>query len=132
MRTALGYVVALFLADSGAGGGIDLGVLAQYGVLGVFATILVVFAKGAYQREKDRADGRESREGARADRLEAEVQRLNALIQDRVIGVVASATSAVEESTELMTVMAREQIAAGHRDRVAAGHHNPRREDAPP
>jgi len=93
---------ALLTADD-----VSVGTLAQYGVLGIFAAILVVFAKTAYRRETDRAD-----------RLETEVQRLNALIQDRVIGVISSATNAVEESTELMTVMAREQIAAGHRDRT--------------
>jgi hypothetical protein len=100
-----------------AGEEVNVGTLAQYGVLGIFAAILVVFAKTAYRRETDRAD-----------RLETEVQRLNALIQDRVIGVITSATNAVEESTELMTVMAREQIAAGHRDRMSSG----RREERAP
>lgn len=77
---------------------IDIGVLAQYGVLGVFAFILVVFARGAHQRERDRAD-----------RLEAENKRLNEAIQGQVIPALMSATKAAEASGELLNAMQRER-----------------------
>ena len=85
-------------AESAEGGVGDLGVLAQYGVLGVFAVILVLFAKVSYKRETDRAD-----------RLEQEVVRLNNLIIDRVIPALSSATNVVEDATELLRSMQRER-----------------------
>jgi hypothetical protein len=85
-------------AESGGEGGVgDLGVLAQYGVLGVFAVLLIVFAKVSYRRETDRSD-----------RLEQEVVRLNNLIIERVIPALSSATNVVEDATELLRAMQRE------------------------
>ncbi len=78
--------------------GLDLTVFAQYGVLGVIAVILIWFAKSAHQRERDRAD-----------RMDAENQRLHQLILDRVIPALTSATAAAEESAELMVAMQRER-----------------------
>lgn len=78
--------------------GIDIGVLAQYGVLGIFAMLLVWFAKGAYQRET-----------TRADRIEEDNKRLNDIIRDRVIPALTSATKAVEQSGELLNAMQRER-----------------------
>jgi len=78
--------------------GVDIGVLAQYGVLGIFAAMLVWFAKGAHQRERDRAD-----------RLEEETRRLNSLIADRVIPALNSASKASEESAQLLQAMQRER-----------------------
>lgn len=75
-------------------GGVDLGVLAQYGVLGVFAILLILFARISYKRETDRSD-----------RLEAEVKRLNDLIQEKAIPALMSATGAVEESAAMMRAM---------------------------
>lgn len=83
------------LADSGD---VDITVFAQYGVLGIIAAMLIWFAKGAHQRERDRAD-----------RLEEDNKRLNALILDRVIPALTSATHAAEESAELMRVLQRER-----------------------
>jgi hypothetical protein len=79
-------------------GSFDVGVLAQYGVLGIFAVILIFFAKGAHQRERDRAD-----------RLEEENKRLNTAIQDKVIPALESATRAAEASGELLNAMQRER-----------------------
>ncbi len=84
--------------DAGAGGGLDLTVFAQYGVLGVIAAILIFFARGAHQREQQRAD-----------RLEAENRRLNEVILERVIPALTSATRAAEEAAELLGVMQRER-----------------------
>lgn len=89
------------LADAAAGvdaGSLDFTVFAQYGVLGIMTAILIWFAKGAHQRERDRAD-----------RLEDENKKLNALIIDRVIPALTSATRAAEESAELLHAMQRER-----------------------
>ncbi len=79
-------------------GSLDLAVFAQYGVLGIITLILIFFARGAYQRERDRAD-----------RIEQENQRLHELIIDRVIPALSSATRAAEESAELLAAMQRER-----------------------
>lgn len=94
-----------------AGGGIDLAVFAQYGVLGIITALLIFFARGAYQRERDRADA-----------ANAEVQRLYQLMLDRVIPALTSATSAAEDSAELLRAMQRER----ELDRLA--HRSPGRE----
>lgn len=83
-------------ADAGAA--IDLAVFAQYGVLGIIAAMLIWFARGAHQRERDRAD-----------RMEQENQRLHELILDRVIPALSSASSAAEESAELLRAVQRER-----------------------
>jgi hypothetical protein len=85
------------IADE-TGTGVDLATLSQYGVLGVFAVLLVLFARLAYRRETDRSD-----------RLEAEVFRLNNIIQERVIPALQSATRTVEESQALLSSMQRER-----------------------
>lgn len=79
-------------------GQLDLNVFAQYGVLGIVTAGLIFFAKGAHQREKDRAD-----------RLEEENRRLNNVIQDKVIPALTSATKAAEESANLLTAIQRER-----------------------
>lgn len=97
-----------YLAAEG-GGALDLTVFAQYGVLGLIAAMLIWFARGAHQRERDRAD-----------RMEAENRRLNELILDRVIPALTSATRAVEDSGNQLTALQREreleQLARRHRE----------------
>jgi hypothetical protein len=96
------------LAADAGGGSVDLTVFAQYGVLGIIAAILIWFARGAHQRERDRAD-----------RMEAEYRRLNELVLDRIIPALTSATRAIEESGELLNAIQRERefahLAAGKR-----------------
>lgn len=92
------YLFLLDLATDAGSGPVDLTVFAQYGILGVVAAMLIWFAKGAHQRERDRAD-----------RLEAEVQRLHTLMLDRVIPALTSATNAAEESASLLQSMQRER-----------------------
>lgn len=82
------YAVPLAADASGYGD------LAQYGVLGIVAVGLIIFAKGAHQRERDRAD-----------RMEAENKRLNELILERVIPALTSATRVAEQSGELLRAM---------------------------
>lgn len=76
----------------------DINLFAQYGVLGIIAAMLIFFAKGAHQRERDRAD-----------RMEAENKRLNELILDRVIPALTAAARAAEESAELLRAIQRER-----------------------
>ncbi len=75
-----------------------VGDFVQYGVLGVFTAILIWFAKGAYQREKDRSD-----------KAEAEKERLYTLMLDRVIPALTSATKAAEDSADLLKALQRER-----------------------
>jgi hypothetical protein len=87
-----------------------LGTFTQYGVLGVIAAMLIWFAKGAHQRERERAD-----------RMEEENRRLNTLILDRVIPALTSATRAAEESAELLSAMQRERDLAKLAEQRRAG-----------
>ncbi len=96
--------------ESSGGGGVgDLGVLAQYGVLGVFAVLLILFAKISYKRETERSD-----------RLEQEVVRLNNLIIERVIPALSSATNVVEDATELLRAVQREREVTQFHERAAS------------
>lgn len=92
------HVAALFVSEAAADNPLSLGMLAQYGVLGVVSAGLIIFAKGAYKRETDRSD-----------RLEAEVIRLNNMIVDRVIPALTSSANAVEDATELLQGVQRER-----------------------
>lgn len=82
----------------GDGGEINLGLLSQYGILGLVTSGLIWFAKGAHQREKDRAD-----------RLEAKNEQLSALIIDRVIPALMSASNATEQTAELLRAIQRDR-----------------------
>ncbi len=88
-------------------GGLDL--LTQYGVLGIGLAVLGVFARAAYKREVDRSD-----------RLEAEVFRLHAAIQDRHIPALEAAAHALEDATlALQAIQQRQDVdrAVAERDR---------------
>lgn len=84
-----------------AGGSFDLGALAQYGVLGLGAGALAVFARVSYRREVERAD-----------RLEAEVLRLNNLIvaiTERTIPALAAAAASAEEANRMVRELQRDR-----------------------
>lgn len=92
-------MVALFAwLTAEPSGALDVSVFAQYGVLGILAGMLIWFAKGAHQREKDRSD-----------RLEDEVKRLHELMLDRVIPALTSAAAAAEQSAALLNTLQRER-----------------------
>lgn len=99
-------IVPLVAADPGATG---LGLLAQYGVLGLFAALLVVFARTAIKRDADRSETAYKREVERADRLEAEVTRLNTSIQEKAIPALLAAATAINECTELLRDQQRDR-----------------------
>ena len=65
--------------------------LLQYGVLGVFAAILVVFARSLLLREQKRADD-----------SAAEVTRLNNLMTERTIPALIAATQAVATAQTIL------------------------------
>lgn len=88
----------LWAAESGGGGVDTVDLLTQYGVLGIAAGLLVVFARAAYRRETDRSD-----------RLETEVFRLHQVIQDRHIPALESAAHALEEATLTLQEIQRQR-----------------------
>lgn len=102
-------LAAVLAAESS--GDPNYAVLGQYGVLGVFAVLLIWFAKFMINRET-----------ARADRLEQEVLRLNNTIQEKVLPALMSATGAVEQSTEMLRDMQRDlRMSYGRRNRTDEG-----------
>jgi hypothetical protein len=60
----------------------------QYGALGVIAFLALIAVRVLFQREVKALD----HERLRADRLEEELRKLNATIQDRYVGTLAEAT----------------------------------------
>lgn len=81
-------------ADAGS----EFSIFAQYGVLGAFAVLLVLFARTAYKRETDRSD-----------RLELENSRLHNGIQEKVIPALVEATTALEQAAQLIHDMERDR-----------------------
>lgn len=99
------YGLALHFVAEATSDPINLGILAQYGLLGFVAAGAIVFGRVSYKREIDRSD-----------RLEAEVTRLNTviierdnMIIDRVIPALTSAVQVVEEATRLLRDMQHAQ-----------------------
>lgn len=86
----------LFAAAGVAGP--DLGVLANYGVLGLFTLILLGFGLRAWQREI-----------ARADRLEADLREQHRLMVDKVVPALAAASAALDQSARLIQEAADER-----------------------
>lgn len=69
-------------------------VLAQYGALGVMVMAAGVAIRILFQRETAAYE----RERGRADRMEAEVQRLNNLIQEKMLPILHDATQVISEA----------------------------------
>lgn len=65
--------------------------LMQYGVLGVFAVLLVMFARALLQREQQRGDA-----------AAAEVQRLNNIMQEKTIPALLAATQAIAAAQTIL------------------------------
>ncbi len=75
-----------------------LGQLLNYGVLGIFAVLLVLFARTLLKREQDRGDT-----------AQAEVTRLNNLIQDKIIPALIGATGAVTSAQTILQTLKYKQ-----------------------
>ncbi|GAB3952586.1 hypothetical protein GCM10029976_091070 [Kribbella albertanoniae] len=71
-------------------------ILAQYGALGV----MVIFAGFAVRTLFQRETQAHEREKERADRMEAEVQRLNAVIQEKMLPILHEATKAISDALQ--------------------------------
>lgn len=69
-------------------------VLLQYGALGVMVFAAGVAIRILFQRETAAYE----RERERADRMEAEVQRLNGVIQERMLPILHDATQAISDA----------------------------------
>lgn len=69
-------------------------ILAQYGALGAMVIFAGVIIRVLFQRETQAHE----RERERADRMEAEVQRLNQVIQERMLPIMHEATQAISEA----------------------------------
>ncbi len=65
----------------------------QYGALGAIALLALLAVRVLFLRITAAADA----ERARADRLEEELRRLNAAIQERYLGTLADATRVIGE-----------------------------------
>lgn len=71
-------------------------ILAQYGALGVMVFAAGVAVRVLFQRTTDAYN----RERERADRMEHEVQRLNELIQEKMLPILHEATRAISEALQ--------------------------------
>lgn len=71
-------------------------VLAQYGALGVMVAVAFVAVRILFNRETEA----HKRDAERADRMEAEVRRLNAVIQDRMLPILHEATRAISDALQ--------------------------------
>lgn len=76
----------------------NLGDLANYGVLGIFAMLLLIFAQRQVKREQDRAD-----------RLEARMEEKDRATIEKVIPALESATVAVQAAAVLLKEIDRER-----------------------
>lgn len=92
----------LVAAEEGSKSLPELPPVAQYGLLGAgFAAL----ASGRFLVPRYVLD----RERDRADRMEAENQRLNTLIQEKAIPAIVDASNAVQESSRLIHDLQRER-----------------------
>lgn len=71
-------------------------VLAQYGALGVLVAVAFVAVRILFNREVEA----HKRDADRADRMEAEVQRLNSVIQEKMLPILHEATKAISEALQ--------------------------------
>lgn len=66
----------------------------QYGAIGVIALLALIAVKVMFGREVAAHDA----DRARADRLEAELSKLNELVRDQYIGTISAASQAINDA----------------------------------
>ncbi len=76
--------------------------LLQYGAVGLIAILALATVRVLYKALAKRETEAYEREKARADRLEAELAKLNSAIQDRYLTTLNEATRAVADSLTKM------------------------------
>lgn len=74
-----------------ADGGDPVGMLAQYGVLGVFAILLILYAKSSIAREQDRTE-----------RAEQQVRELNEFVRNELLPKQVEATLLHQQVAEVL------------------------------
>lgn len=97
------------LAESG----IDVGTLTQYGVLGLFAIIMIAVIKTMYQRELKNTDEAKAEVRELRDKLDAKQKD----IEDRFVPVLVKAIDSLESSSDLlveMSIFVRDYLGGGH------------------
>jgi hypothetical protein len=72
--------------------------LLQYGAIGILALVALYAVRVLFKRETDAYE----REKERADRLEAELQKMNTAIQERYLVALNDAARAVADALEKM------------------------------
>ncbi len=82
------HLATLAAAADGVSGGFAQ-VFLQYGALGAFAVVAIIFFNRAYKRESERAD-----------KAEQALAELNRDMRDKVLPVLIAATQAVAEATQ--------------------------------
>lgn len=101
-------------ADAPTGSGDPITLLLQYGVLGIFAVLLIMYARGTIARDRDKTD-----------RAEAHVKELNEFIRNELLPKQIEAmllhkqvTEVLHQAIELLTeVRIRDEIEPPPRSR---------------
>ncbi len=88
----------MLTAPETASTGSILGIILQYGILGVAAIVLFFVSRRLYEREQ-----------ARADRLEADVRRLNELMVEQMVPALTRSTEAVANAQRLIEEIQRQK-----------------------
>ncbi len=88
----------MFAAPETASTGSIVGIVLQYGILGIAALVLFFVSRRLYEREQ-----------ARADRLEADVRRLNELMVEQMVPALTRSTEAVASAQRVMEEIRRQK-----------------------
>ncbi len=88
----------MIAAPETAATGSILGIVLQYGILGIAALVLFFVSRRLYEREQ-----------ARADRLEADVRRLNELMVEQMVPALTRSTEAVANAQRVMDEIRRQK-----------------------
>lgn len=81
----------------------DLGILAQYGAIGLFAGLMYVLFRQSSQRDQERSDRALQREQERADRLEQKITDLTNYYNTTVIPALERSTTATTSAITFLT-----------------------------
>jgi len=73
-------------------------ILAQYGAIGLLASLALLAVRTLFVRETDAHD----KETKRADRAEEELAKLNELVRNQYISILAQATSAIGDAVAVV------------------------------
>lgn len=103
----------------------DLGVLAQYGAIGLFAGLMYVLFRQSSQRDQERSDRSLQREQERADRMEQKVSDLTQYYNTTVIPALERSTTA---TTSAITFLAEMQAQKKIDDALAQQERDRRRD----